>query len=174
MKQLTAFFLVFSLLFVSMPQKSHAVVGVVIRDKTTRTIGAIVTAVSGVTATATIYALGATGAYFSGAAALILLSVPGVAIGLIILDEKNADLKFKPLTQDNARLLGLTEEELDVYNSEVDELNLIKAEVEEQVSENVTDEEIAQLWTEYGKSLSPETMTVAAKVITKTYEAKNK
>lgn len=172
MKQLTAFFLVFSLLFVSIPQKSHAIVGIAIKDKTTRTIGGIITAVSGVTAIGTITALSVTGTYFTGALTLILFSIPGAAIGLVVLDEKNADLKFRPLTEDKALLLGISNDDLEIFNSEVDELNAIKAEVESQVTDKLSDEEIALMWSDYAQSLSPETMTVAAKVISKTFGSK--
>ena len=171
MKKFTASLLVFSLLFVSIPQKSHALVGIAIKNSKTRTIGEIVTAVSGVSFIGSFLAIGTESAI---AGYIFISSMPGMALGLVILDEKEADVKFKPLSNDKANLLGLNEDELEVYNSEVDELNAVTEEIEAQVSEKVSNEEIAQLWSEYGRSLSPETMNVAAKVILKTFEAKKK
>jgi hypothetical protein len=168
MKRFTASLIVFVLLLVSIPQKSEAVVGIVIKDRTTRTIGGIVTAVSGVSfATSLVLLSGST--YITGTGVLFFFGFAGIPIGLVILDEKNADLKFQELSGEKAKLLGLSNEELEIYNSEVEELNLVKSEIEAQISEKASDEEVASLWSEYGKTLSPETLNVASKVIVKTF-----
>jgi hypothetical protein len=169
MKRFTAFLIVLTLLIATIPQKSEAVVGMIIKSKTTRTVGGVVTLVSGV-----MFTLGATtvttsATYMMVSGALLVLGFAGIPIGLVILDEENADLKFLELSAEKATLLGLNTEEIEIYNSEVEELNLVKSEIEALVNENVSDEEVASMWAEYGKSLSPETLRVASKVIVKAF-----
>ncbi len=169
MKRFTALLIVFSLLILSVPKKSEAAVGIIIKSKTTRTVGGVVTLVSGVMFTLGALAAQTASTYMLWIHLPVLLGFAGVPIGLIILEGENADLKFQELSVEKATLLGLDTKEVEIYNSEVEELNLVKSEIEAQVNEDVSDEEVALLWAEYGKTLSAETLVVASKVIVKAF-----
>jgi hypothetical protein len=176
MTRFISLLLVFFFTFFSLTQKSEALVGIVIKSRTTKTIGGVITAVSGVTAFTTIVVANSAGTFLSYSAALglMIFSIPGVAIGLVVLDEKNGDLHFSELDPEKASLLTVSSDELNIYNSEVEELNVIKEEIESRVTNELTDAEVGALWIDFGKGLSPETMKVAAQIIKKTFDVKVK
>ncbi len=166
--------LVFFFTFISLTQKSEALVGVLIKSRTTKTIGGVITAVSGVTALTTIAIVNSGATFYSAAIGLVIFSIPGVAIGLVVLDEKNGELHFSELDPGKASLLTVSSEELSIYNSEVEELNVIKEEIESRVTNELTDAEVGALWVDFAKGLSPETLKVAAQIIKKTFDVKVK
>ncbi len=163
MKFLTSLVLMLSLLVVSMPKKSEAAVGLIISSKSTRVVGGVM-AVGGVGAVGTAIlsnALLGNSYLMLGVAAL---GVVGVGVGLLVLDEKNADLKFTEISTDLASQLEISEREMKIYNAQIGDLNFVKVMIESQVTAQVTDQEIKNLWDEYQVVLSPETMVVASKV----------
>lgn len=174
MTRFISLLLVFFFTFVSLTQKSEALVGIVIKSRTTKTIGGVITAVSGVTALTTIAIVNSGATFYWSAIGLVLFSIPGVAIGLVVLDEKNGELHFSELDPEKASLLTVSSDELNIYNSEVEELNVIKEEIESRVTNELTDAEVGALWIDFGKGLSPETMKVAAQIIKKTFDVKVK
>ena len=152
-------------IFIGNTPKAEAVVAIAIKNRTVRTVGGVVTAagVSGVTISAIV--ANVTGSY--SAIGLMILSVPVAIVGLVILDEKNADLKFSQLPLNKARVLAVSPEDIAIYNTEVEELNVVKETIESRVSDKSTEADIDYLWSEYKDTLSPETLKVAAQVTIK-------
>ena len=152
-------------IFIGNTPKAEAVVAIAIKNRTVRTVGGVVTAagVSGVTISAIV--ANVTGSY--SAIGLMILSVPVAIVGLVILDEKNADLKFSQLPLNKARVLAVSPEDIAIYNTEVEELNVVKETIESRVSAKSTEADIDYLWSEYKDTLSPETLKVAAQVTIK-------
>jgi hypothetical protein len=88
-------------------------------------------------------------------------------IGLIILDEKNPHtLIYARLQEDEIALLGLTREEAAVFNSEIAEVNAVKASVAQELMkmENPSPEDASEMWGEFGHCLSPATMNVVNRI----------
>ncbi len=163
MKRFFAILLVICLFFVSTTPRSEAAVGFLIKSRSTRVVGGAISATSG----ATIIGAAAFNIIFGNsyvAIAFAALGVVGVAVGLVVLDEKNADLKFKSLSIASAQRIGINEAELEIYNSEVEELNIVKEVIESQVTDNVGQIRVTELWNQYKENLSPETMKVASKI----------
>lgn len=163
MKRFIAILLVICFFTISITQKSEAVVGVLIKSRTTRVVGGVISATSAATAVGAV-AINIIFANSYTAIAIAAFGVMGLAIGLVVLDEKNADMKFKSLPLGQAQKLGIGENELAIYNSEIEELNTVKEVIETQVSDNATQEEVTGLWNKYKENLSPVTMNVASKV----------
>lgn len=169
MKKALAIILMISLFMISVTPKAEAGIGILIKSRSTRVVGGVISATSG----ATVVGAAAFNIIFGNsyvAIAFAALGVVGVAVGLVVLDEKNADLKFKPLSSEAVRRLGIKERELEIYNSEVDELNVIKEVIESQVSDQVGQKQVTELWNQYKDTLSPETMTVASKIALSLFE----
>lgn len=158
--------------FVGNTPKADAVVGLIIKHKTARVVGGIMT-VGGV---ATFFGsmLASSVVSASITIAVMVVSVPVAACGFVVLDEKNADLKFSVLDKGEASQIGATVAELNVYNTEVDELNAVKEEIESRVTDTTSTEEINHLWLEYKDSLSTETLKVAGLVAKKVLDIQAK
>lgn len=150
--------------FITTP-KAEAAIGLIMKNKTAKTIGGI-------------SAGGSAGVFVAGA----LLSKAGIvtfnlasailfiygtmffgALGLVVLDDNTvADMNFIPI--DPARVdqaKGLTLEEIQVYNSELEELNAIRKTIQAEMNEESKVSEATELWNAYKVYLSPETAKVA-------------
>jgi hypothetical protein len=151
--------------FIGNTPKAEAVVAFVIKNRTVRTVGGVVTAagVTGVTISAIV--ANVTGSY--SALGIMIFSVPVALVGLVILDEKNADLKFSQLPLEKSEILAVSPYDIAIYNTEVEELNVVKETIESRVSEKSSQADIDYLWSEYKDTLSPETLKVAAQVTIK-------
>ncbi len=167
MSLLLALILSFCVLVGTTP-KADAVVGLIIKHKTARVVGGVMT-VGGV---ATFFGsmLASSVVSASVSIAVMMVSVPVAALGLVVLDEKNANLSFSVLAEEDVSMLGATAQELNVYNSQVDELNAVTDEIESIVTDKTSTEEINRLWQEYKDTLSPETLKVAGLVAKKVLE----
>jgi hypothetical protein len=168
MKAFLATVLSVSILFSTAP-KAEAGVGLLLRDEAVKSMGGIV-GVSGLATLGGGIFLSSIFGYNGVLAMAVVVGYSAAITGLIILDEKNADLRFTPMTLETAGGLGVTSAELAVYNSEVEELNLIRSEVESRINRQSTQEEVNQIWMGYKDYLSPETMKVAGLVILKVFE----
>lgn len=159
-----------TLFFTTMP-KAEALVGIAISSQSTRSVGGLMSlaGAGGVAAGVTLTAI------FGNSYAFLALSVLGATagiIGIVVLDEKSAELKFSLLDSQKAALLGVSNEEAEVFNSEIEELNLIKGEIEAQISKKTSDREIVEQWKTAQKYLSPETLKVATRIIAASVETK--
>ncbi len=163
MKKILSLVLIFALISLSLPRKADAAVGLIIRSKSTRVVGGTMT-LGGVSTTGTSIIINA---LFGNSYLLLgvsVLGLMGAAIGLVVLDEQNADLKFMPLSTQYAEKMGIKISDMDIYNSEIEELNSIKEMIESKVSSNPSEEEVRHHWISYRDYLSPETLKVASQV----------
>lgn len=155
--------LIFSfLLFTTSVPKSEAVVGLIIKDKMTKTVGGVVT-ISGLAGMGVGIIVAQTGSW--AGLGYLALGMSAGALGLVILDESEGTIQFSELSKESGKDLGLSNSELTIYNSEVDQLNAIKDTIASQLSDEASSEEVASLWSEYKESVSPETLKVAAHVV---------
>ncbi len=163
MKSILSALLSVSIFFTTMPQ-AQALVGVIISNKTVKTIGGLSTL-----AGASGMALGFLGTVsFGNSITFLAFSLFGATtglIGLVILDEKSGELKFSQLSLEQAQKLGIDQDDAQIFNNEVEELNLLKDEIEAKITDNTLNEEVVDHWREGLKYLSPETFSVAAKII---------
>lgn len=89
--------------------------------------------------------------------------VPLALTGLFFLNDAGS-LQYQQLTKAESEKLGVTADEMNIYNSEIDQINAIAEEVGAAVAEAKTqDEKIdtsATQWTELSEYLSPESAKV--------------
>lgn len=84
-------------------------------------------------------------------------------VGYIVLDQDgSSDFQFATLSPKKAENLGIEKTSLEIYNSEINELNAVKNSVSAELSrtESPSLEKSAALWREYQGALSPETFEV--------------
>lgn len=91
--------------------------------------------------------------------AVLLLATAGAFIGVLLLDGEQ-EAKFSELSLDSAEDLGITASELEIYNSEVEQVNAIAREIGSELNRQGSESaELARdLWIELGTQVSPETM----------------
>lgn len=91
----------------------------------------------------------------------------GSFMGLMILDgEETQSYSYNQMSEEEALKLGLTSVELESYNSEVDQLNYLVAEVSGELAraENPTIDQSVKIWDELKPSLSPNTLSAVTKM----------
>lgn len=173
MKRFLSLGLVLCLLTLSLPQKSQAGIGLLISSRTTRVVGGTM-AIAGAATTGTSIILNAIFGNSYTLLGISALGAVGAILGLVVLDEKNANLEFKVISNEMAPKIGVSETELSIYNAEIEELNVVKEEIESKVSSDVSKKEIIARWSEYKDTLSPETLKVASHVSRHIFENKFK
>lgn len=104
---------------------------------------------------------------YQGLASLIMFAftVPVVLLGLLILEEEQV-ARFSPLSEVNAKKLGLNSYELLAYNSEIDQINALSAYVDASLTEE-GEEGIKQsrdLWNDVKGSISADAFSGLVKV----------
>ena len=157
--------------YLSSVPKAQALVGLAISSRSAKSVGGIMS-VAGVGGVATGVGLTALlGNSYTFLAISVLGATAGI-IGIVVLDEKACDLKFSQLDAEKAKLLNISSSDLDIFNSEVEELNLLKGEIEAKITKKTTDKEIVEQWKNSKQYLSPETLKVAARIIQASVEAK--
>ncbi len=132
-------------------------------------VGVSFAAPAAVVAGVAVLAVGAAGAYGGyrliktgntvlGVAAMVTAAAGGY-FGFILLDGEQT-AKFSELTSVGAEALGISQAELEIYNSEVEQVNAIAREIGSELeSQNSESVELARdMWQDLGSALSPETM----------------
>jgi len=94
-----------------------------------------------------------------GGACLGALAYGGI-IGLVLLDEGTDSFTFNELKESGAKKLKISEDEMEIYNSEIDEINLIFEEVTANLNIDSSIEESKQAWSEVKEFVSPESFKV--------------
>ncbi|EQC47755.1 hypothetical protein [Bacteriovorax sp. Seq25_V] len=89
----------------------------------------------------------------------IVLAFFGV-IGLVLLDSDTANFEFVEIDHDKASEFGLSYEEVEIYNTEVEEVNIVFSEVKASLGADSTVEDARKLWEENKNLLSDETFKV--------------
>lgn len=164
--------IIFSLtLFLTSIPKADALVGLAISSRTAKSVGGLMS-VAGAGSVATGITLTA---IFGNAYAFLALSVLGATtgiIGIVVLDEKSAELKFSALDPEKAKMLGISEKDLQIFNSEIEELNVVKEDIESRMTKKTTEKEVIELWKVGQEYLAPETLQVAARIISAAVDVK--
>jgi hypothetical protein len=90
-----------------------------------------------------------------------------IFVGMVMLNAKDSqDIAFSKLSPAQAQAIGLSSAELSAYNNELDTINLIRENVETQVSSTSPQDiqKAASMWQQYQTDLSPEAYSAAQKV----------
>lgn len=164
MKALKIFFL--SLFIIAAPvQQSQAVVSGVLAIAGSPAAGAV--ALSGL-ASAGVGLLATTNASSCDGGSCVVFLFLGLVAGAVLLEDGADNFAFSELSIDQAQELGLSAESIQIYNSEIDEVNLILEEVTSHLTAQSSVEESKTLWKEYKEFLSPQTFSVMQKLVTPT------
>ncbi len=96
----------------------------------------------------------------------ILILGPLVLLGLVILDGEQ-QVEFRELSSVEAVKLEVSANDLAVYNSEVDQANMLVADVKAELSkiEKPSSEDSASAWSNVKELVSPATFTVMQKIV---------
>ncbi len=96
----------------------------------------------------------------------VLLLGPLVLLGLVILDGEQ-QVEFRELSKAEAAKLEVSASELSVYNSEVDQANMLVADVKAELSkiEKPSAEDSASAWSKVKDLVSPATFSVMQKIV---------
>ena len=89
----------------------------------------------------------------------------GAVAGLVLLDESGGNVTFEAIEDFEAKALGLTQKEAAIYNSEIEEANILFEEVKSNLTGESSIEEAKSVWADYKHLVSDETykaMTVMA------------
>lgn len=96
----------------------------------------------------------------------------GAIVGLIVLDgEAEQAVEFSPLTNDQAKKLGVSASELASFNAEIDQVNILFDEValELESVEDATAQDAKNLWNQYEGLVSAETFSAMKKISHKSF-----
>ena len=88
----------------------------------------------------------------------------GILAGIVLLDEEGKP-SFGELNSEQAKKLNITKSEMDIYNGEVDQANIIFAEVASELNADSTREQAKASWANYEDMLSPETMKTMKAIV---------
>lgn len=103
----------------------------------------------------------------------ILGSAALCGVGIVVLDqERGGTFAYSAITPEQAATLGITDAHaLEVYNSEVPQINAIRETVAKQLDaqksqgQSVAVQDSAALWAQYGTTLSPESFEVMNTIV---------
>lgn len=106
-----------------------------------------------------------------GGLAQFLIGLYIVAIGLVVL-EGEQEMLYAPLSPEQGKIIGLTKVELNSYNAEIDQINILTAHVDAEVAtiKDATEADAANIWTSVKDTLAPETFSALVKVTAQIYK----
>ncbi len=85
--------------------------------------------------------------------------VLGGVLGLVILDEEGIP-EFSQISYGEGIELGASEADIEIYNSEIEEANLILQEISVSIKKQDTTDDVQEAWTQYESLVSPSTLKV--------------
>lgn len=99
-------------------------------------------------------------------ALVILIAAPVVLVGLVVLDGEQG-IAFSELSEEEAARIGVAEAELAVFNAEVDQANMLLADVKAELSKKKTPSEKDSVvaWQRVKDMVSPETYSTMQKIV---------
>lgn len=159
MKKMKTFMLCLVLCVSIMPKKSNAIVGLALGN-IPLVIGSIAVAAS------PYYMIRETNTDANIAKAFLFVFLTG-PIGLVLLDgEEEQGVEYKKLSEDQALELGINAQEREMYNFEIDQVNLVLNEVaiETEKLENPTPEQVKEIWEDYRFYLNPASFSALQKI----------
>jgi hypothetical protein len=144
-----------------LPGKSEAAVSLFVKARAVKVVGAVAT-IGGAT--------GISAAIISSAATatFVITSFITFGLGMIILDEDSNYLAFNAIDLNDAGILGVSQQEIQIYNSEIAEINSIREEVEALTTLESTQDEVIENWLAYSSYISPESFKVMQAIAVKT------
>lgn len=156
MKTLQLLFLSLFITIVPMQQSKAAVAGVV--------------AIAGAPAVASGIALAGLGSAGLGllltiadgncdGGACVVYFLLGAVAGVVLLDDAGV-VEFNHISLENAKKIGIKRSDVDIYNSELEEVNMVFSEVSSELTKESTPEDAKNLWSKYSDLVSPETFSV--------------
>ncbi len=86
--------------------------------------------------------------------------------GLVILDEENGAVSFTQVDELTVAKLKLDPTKVVIYNSEIEEANVLLDEVSSSLNADSTVEEAKELWSELSDLVSPETFEIMQDLVT--------
>ena len=97
---------------------------------------------------------------------MILIGAPVILLGLVVLDGEQ-EVQFRELNRSEAAKIGISAQELAVYNSEIDQANMLMADVKSELSkiEKPTAKDSAAAWVGVRDLVSPETFASMQKIV---------
>lgn len=104
---------------------------------------------------------------------MIVAGVPLAGLGLLLLDgEQGQQVAFGELSSEDASQMGVSESERLIFNSELDQANFLTTHVESRMVEikSPSNEDSIAAWAEVKNEVSPETLSVMAKVLSQLAE----
>lgn|SRR5690606_15354390 len=148
------------------PMDANALVGSIFAHRTIKTVGAVGAIGGGViTGTGLIGAMAT--AHTWSALGWMVIALGGAAtagLGLIILDDNTVvDIEFREIDSDQKELL-VSKEDIEIYNSEVDLLNMIRKTIIAETDEAENTDDAESRWLEYADYIHPSTFKVAQEV----------
>lgn len=96
----------------------------------------------------------------------ILITGPIILLGLIVLDGEQ-DVQFRELSNEEAKKIGISKADLAVYNSEVDQANMLMADVKAELSKfaKPTAQDSVNAWSSVKELVSPSTYSTMQKIV---------
>ncbi|MFL5783589.1 MAG: hypothetical protein ACJ76H_03195 [Bacteriovoracaceae bacterium] len=97
---------------------------------------------------------------------VLLVGATVLALGLVVMDGEQG-VQFTELTPDQAKKLGISKPELVVYNSEIDQANVLVAEVQAELSkiDKPTAQDSLVAWSAVKDLVSSETYSTMQKIV---------
>jgi len=150
------------LLLATVPQQADAAIGLIWKKKTVKIIGAATTG-TGVVSLFVAKAVAESSTAFLAGLGWGLLGVALGAVGIILLDDNIVQYQFPVLSQTESDRLGISYEDREIYNGEVNRLNQIKQFLENMDTKDTTIEQTRVQWeSNCADHLSLETCAVKA------------
>ncbi len=99
-------------------------------------------------------------------ALMILIGAPVIILGLVVLDGEQ-EVQFRELNDQEAAKIGIPSEDLAVYNSEIDQANMLIADVKTELSKikKPTAQDSAAAWNGVKDLVSPATYATMQKIV---------
>jgi hypothetical protein len=157
MKQLRNFILMTFLLAVPVQQSNALIAGITaFFNPTTAGYIAISGLASPIVGAAVSYVTSDNGCDEGSCAVGLVL---GGMLGLVLLEEKG-NVEFSELSTTQAKELGIDSQSLAIFNSEIEEANILLSEVAGQMKKHSTQEDAKKAWDDLRDYVSPETFEV--------------
>jgi hypothetical protein len=83
-----------------------------------------------------------------------------IGFGILILDEGTGKMTFQEIDSEMATKLNISQTDVDVFNSEIDQVNVVFQSVISELDEKSSPEEALEVWEDYSPYLSKESFRV--------------
>lgn len=99
-------------------------------------------------------------------AIMILIGAPILILGLVVLDGEQ-EVQFRELNDAEAAKIGISSDDLEIYNSEIDQANMLIADVKTELSKikKPSAQDSAKAWSSVKDLVSPATYETMQKIV---------